>query len=190
MHEKVPTRTGRARRHLQSLRRALVLLGLSAVLLPLTVLAKQAPEDFLKGRVIISDKSIPTRWTSVGSYVAQLKGLNKGTIWYDKKTGKVTVQYAAFFAQPVNDVQVNLVIYDVTGGAHTQKISSENFMNRGERVLFNSVTLDKEDLEGNKKYLFAIEFRGRIIASNTFILRQEGEHFSGKVSFTDEETKK
>jgi len=63
-------------------------------------------------------------------------------------------------------------------------------MNRGDRVLFNSVTLDKEDLEGNKKYLFAIEFRGRIIASSTFILRMEGEHFSGKVSFSDEETKK
>ena len=151
--------------------------------------AKQAPEDSLKGKVILSDKAIPTRWSSVGSYVSQLKGLTKGTFWYDKKTGKVTLQYAAFFAQPVNDVQVDLVIYDVSNGAHTQKISSENFMNRGDRVIFNTVTLDKEDLEGNKKYLFAIEFHHRAIASTTFILRAEGEHYSGKVSFSDEETK-
>jgi hypothetical protein len=147
------------------------------------------PEDFLKGKIIISDKSLPMRWSSVSSYVAQLKGLNKGTLWYDKKTGKLTVQYAAFFAQPVADVQVNLVIYDVTNGAHTQKISTENFMQRGDRVLFNSVVFDKEDIEGNRKYMLTIEDRRRIIASGTVILREEGPHYSGKVSFTDEETK-
>ena len=187
MHQVSQTRlTSRARR---SVATVCTIVGLAVALAPMVVSARQGPEDFLKGRVILSDKPLPMKWSSVGSYVAQLKGLNKGTIWYDKKTGKVTVQYAAFFAQPVNDVQVNLVIYDVTNGGHTQKISSENFMNRGDRVLFNAVTLDKEDLEGNKKYLFAIEFRGRIIASSTFILRMEGEHYSGKVSFSDEETK-
>src|SRR6478672_4357891 len=83
-----------------------------------------APEDSLKGRIIISDKPLPTRWSSVGAYVAQLKGLNKGSLWYDKKSGKLTVQYAAFFAKPVEDVQVNLVLYDITAGAHTQKVST------------------------------------------------------------------
>jgi hypothetical protein len=147
------------------------------------------PEDLLKGRIIISDKPLPTRWSSVGSYVAQLKSLNRGTLWYDKKTGKLTVQYAAFFAKPVDDVQVNLVLYDVTNGAHTQKVETENFMHRGDRVLFNSVIFDKEDIEGNKKYLMTIESRKRIIASGTFILRIEGPRYSGKVNFSDEETK-
>jgi hypothetical protein len=168
--------------------------GVTLVLLA-AVLSAQAkkggpvPEDFLKGKIIISDKALPTHWNSVSSYVAQLKGLNRGTLWYDKKTGKLTVQYAAFFAQPVSDVQVNLVIYDVTNGAHQQKISTENFMQRGDRVLFNSVVFDKEDIEGNRKYLLAIEDRRRIIASATLILREEGPHYSGKVSFTDDETK-
>src|SRR6478609_4326787 len=84
------------------------------------------PEDFLKGRIIISDKPLPMKWNSVSSYVSQLKGLNKGTLWYDKKSGKLTVQYAAFFAKAVEDVQVNLVLYDVTGGQHQQKVSTEN----------------------------------------------------------------
>ncbi len=161
----------------------LVLIGLPAV-------AKgPAPEDLLKGRIIISDKALPTHWSSVGSYVSTLKALNKGTVWYDKKTGKATLQYAAFFAKPVDDVQVNLVLYDVTNGAHQQKVSTENFMQRGDRVLFNSVVFDKEDIEGNKKYLMTIEDRRRIIASGTFILRIEGPHYSGKVTFTDEDTK-
>ena len=151
--------------------------------------ARQDPADSLKGRVIISDKSLPMSWNSVSSYVSQLKGMNKSTIWYDKKTGKVTVYYAAFFAQPVNDVQVDLVIYDITGGIHAQKISNETFMNRGDRAQFNSVEFDKQDLDGNRKYLFVVEYRHRPIASTTFTLRMEGPHYSGKVDFNDEETK-
>lgn len=148
------------------------------------------PEDMLKGRVIISDAKFPMSWSSVGSYVAQLKGLNKGTLWYDKKTGKLTVQYAAFFAKPLNDVQVNLVIYDITNGARDRRGSWEQFMSRGERVLFNQVTFDKEDFEMNKKYRLVIEDRGAALASGEFILRGEGPHYSGKVEFSDEETKK
>jgi hypothetical protein len=163
---------------------ALLLLGGFA-----TALAKKGPvpEDSLKGKIIISDKPLPTKWNSVSSYVAQLKGLNKSTLWYDKKSGKLTVQYAAFFAQPVSDIQVNLVLYDVTGGGRMQKVSTENFMQRGDRVLFNAVVFDKEDIEGNKKYMMAIEDRHHIIASGTFTLREEGPHYSGKVSFTDDE---
>jgi hypothetical protein len=118
-----------------------------------------------------------------------LKGLNKGTFWYDKKTGKLTLYYAAFFAKPVDDVQVNFVLYDVTNGAHAQKVETENFMQRGDRVLFNSMTLDKQDIAGNKKYLLQIEDRKRPIATATFILREEGPHYSGKVTFSDEETR-
>jgi hypothetical protein len=148
-----------------------------------------APEDLLKGKIIISDKRLPTSWSSPSSYVSQLKGLNKGSLWYDKKTGKLTVQYAAFFAQPVNDVQVMLVLYDITGGGHQQKVTTEQFMNKGDRVLFNSVVFDKEDINGNRKYMMTIEDRRRVIASGTFILREEGPHYSGSVSFTDDETK-
>ncbi len=147
------------------------------------------PADLLAGKIIISDKRLPTSWSSVSSYVSQLKAMNKGTIWYDKKSGKVTIQYAAFFSQPVNDVQVMLFLYDITNGGHTQKTSTEQFMNKGDRALFNSVEFDKEDIEGNKKYLITLSTRGRTIASGTFILREEGPHYSGKVTFTDEETK-
>jgi hypothetical protein len=172
------------RRNLTSL-----LLASSLVFVASVAGARQAPEDFLKGRVIISDKSLPMSWNSVGSYVSQLKAMNKSTIWYDKKTGKVTVYYAAFFAQPVNDVQVDLVIYDITGGIHAQKISNETFMNRGDRAQFNSVEFDKQDLEGNRKYMFVVEHRHKPIATTQFTLRMEGPHYSGKVDFNDEETK-
>ena len=103
------------------------------------------------------------------------------------------VYYAAFFAQPVDDIQVNFVIYDITNGvaSKVRKNTSEAFMGRkGERVLFNSVELDQEDIEMNKKYMFTIERRGATLARGEIILRGEGPKYSGKVDFSDEETKK
>jgi hypothetical protein len=162
----------------------------ACVLLGAVAFAKgPVPEDYLKGRIIISDHSFPMSWSSVSSYVSTLKNMNKGTIWYDKKTGKATLQYAAFFAQPVNDVQVMLFLFDITNGAHVQKVSTEQFMEKGKRVLFNSVVFDKEDIEGNRKYLLTLENRRHVIAAGTFILRAEGPHYSGKVTFTDDDTK-
>ena len=151
-----------------------------------------APEDLLKGTMIISTESLPTRWTSVGEFVGKLKRLHKSTVNYDKKTGKVQIYYAAFFAQPVPDVQVNFVIYDITDKANKAKKGSwEAFMGRkGERVIFNSVELDKEDLPMNVKYLFAIEFKNKIIAKSEITVRGEAPKYSGKVEFTEEETKK
>jgi hypothetical protein len=162
----------------------------ACLLVGATAFAKgPTPADLLAGKIIISDKRLPTSWTSSSAYASQLKGMNKGTLWYDKKSGKLTIQYAAFFSQPVNDVQVMLFLYDITGGAHTQKATTEQFMNKGDRALFNSVEFDKEDIEGNKKYLMTLTTRGHVIAAGTFILREEGPHYSGKVTFTDDDTK-
>ena len=152
-----------------------------------------APEDVLKGQLFISDSSFPTRWSSVGEFVSRVKKNHKSSLTYDKKTKKLQVYYAAFFALPVDDVQVNFAIYDITNGMpnKVKKGSWEAFMGRkGERVLFNSVELDQEDIEMNKKYLFAIERRGSILAKGEIILRGEAPKYSGKVDFTEEETKK
>jgi hypothetical protein len=167
-----------------------LVLGALCAALGSSALAKgPVPEDVLKGKIIISDKPLPMRWSSVSAYVSQLKALNKSTFWYDKKSGKLKVQYAAFFARPVQDVQVMLVLYDVTDGPKQQKVATENFMNRGDRVLFNAVEFDKEDIDANRKYLMTIENRHVVIAQTNFTLRAEGPHYSGKVEFSDEETK-
>lgn len=152
-----------------------------------------APEDYLKGQLFISDSSFPTRWSSVADFVSRVKKNNKTSLTYDKKTKKLQVYYAAFFAQPVDDFQVNFAIYDITNGmaSKVKKGSWEAFMGKkGERVLFNSVELDQEDIEMNKKYMFAIERRGSILAKGELILRGEAIKYSGKVDFTEEDTKK
>ncbi len=168
--------------------------GVATTLLPYAAHAKGgAPEDILKGQLFISDSSFPTKWSSVGEFVSRVKKNHKTSLTYDKKTKKLQVYYAAFFAQPVDDIQVNFAIYDITNGlaGKVKKGAWEAFMGRkGERVLFNSVELDQEDIEMNKKYLFAIERRGTILARGDVILRGEAPKYSGKVDFSDEDTKK
>ena len=90
-------------------------------------------------------------------------------------------------------MQVNFVIYDITSGANAKvkKGAWEAFLGRkGERAIFNSVELDKEDIEMNKKYLFAIESGRQIIAKGELTLRGEPPKYSGKVEFSEEDTKK
>ncbi len=166
--------------------------GLPALAPPLAHAKGGAPEDILKGQLFISDSSFPTRWSSVGEFVSRVKKNHKTALTYDKKTKKLQVYYAAFFAQPVDDYQVNFAIYDITNGMpnKVKKGSWEAFMGKkGERVLFNSVELDQEDIEMNKKYLFAIERRGSILAKGELILRGEAPKYSGKVDFSEEDTK-
>lgn len=193
-------KSGRAR----SSGRRLLLVGLLAGAAAFPLMASElcsvpayakgsAPEDYLKGQLFISDSSFPTKWSSVGDFVSRVKKNNKTSLTYDKKTKKLQVYYAAFFAQPVDDFQVNFAIYDITNGmaSKVKKGSWEAFMGRkGERVLFNSVELDQEDIEMNKKYMFAIERRGSILAKGELILRGEAIKYSGKVDFTEEDTKK
>ena len=181
--------------HTRSLPRRLLLraMVLCLLLLPSALLAGKAPEDLLQGSLLISDSSFPLKWTSPGEYASRLKKLHKSSLNYDKKPGKLPVYYAAFFQYPVNDVQVNFVIYDITNGpsAKVKKGAWEAFLGRkGERALFNSVEIDKEDIEMNKKYLFAIESKSKIIAKGEITLRGELPKYSGKVEFSEEDTKK
>lgn len=172
-------------------------LSLPAFLIALAIAspagAGQSPEDILKGKIIISTTSLPVKWTSAAAYTSQLKKMHKSSVTYDTKTGKIQVYYAAFFAKPVNELKVNFVAYDVTDG-NSRKVKKgawEAFLGRkGERVLFNSIELDKEDFGINKKYLFAIEFQGKVIAQTDITLRGEAPKYSGKVEFTEEDKKK
>ncbi|MFO0574537.1 MAG: hypothetical protein U1A78_11095 [Polyangia bacterium] len=162
------------------------------------------PEDILAGQLIVSDSSFPTRWTSAAAFASECKKKHKAKLHFAKKTENkksiwpnVQIYYAAFFSKPVNDVEVRFVLYDITNGlgAKVKKGSWEAFLNKkGDRVLFNSVELDKEDLFGDdtnpRKYQFAIEHRGQILAKTELTLTAEPEKFSGKVEFSDEETKK
>ena len=91
---------------------------LSASLLGVAVPAASAkgtmPEDILKGGLFISDSSFPTKWTSPQAFAAQVKKQHKNSLTYDKKTGKVQVYYAAFFAHHLRSMTSKSTLLSTT----------------------------------------------------------------------------
>lgn len=155
----------------------------------------KSPEDIMAGELIVADSSFPTRWTSPASFAAECRKKNLKKLFYAKKTEKIQIYYAAFFRDGVNDVEVRFVLYDITNGTKAKKGSWEAFLNKkGDRALFNSVELEKADLLGEgetaRKYLVAIEHRGQRLASTELMITAEPPKYSGKVEFSDEDTKK
>ena len=62
---------------------------------------------------------------------------------------------------------------------------------RGQRIFASSMTLNKPRFSVNRKYTMMVVSakQQQVIASAIFWLRGEKEHYSGKVTFTDDETK-
>ena len=130
------------------------------------------PEDLLRGQLLASDVAFPTQWSSAEEYAARLKKLHKPSLTYDK-SGKLPIEYAAFFASQVNE-PVSFVVYDVTDGISkkAKKASSEAPLGKGSRALFGKFTLSQAELPANRKYMLVVETSaGRTLAFGNVALR-------------------
>jgi hypothetical protein len=156
-----------------------------------TALAGGKPEDVFAGKVLVSTKRFPATAKSPREFIAKLKKQKTDRIWEDKAKQEWKVHYAAFFKRPIDDLEVTIKLWDVTGGARHMLSSFEVYMNeRGERVLLSNVVIERKYFGVNKRILMTIEdHRGRVLASGQFTILGEGERYSGKVSFTEDETK-
>jgi hypothetical protein len=142
-----------------------VLWGLAAISLACSGVAEaKGPEDLLKGQLILSDKKLPMSWRSARAYARKLKRLRRKVLSFGSK-GKIHLHYAAFFAKPVNDVQVDVVVYDVTERERAKKTAWETFLaRRGDRAVFGDVEISEDDLPPNRRYELVVVFRGRALA--------------------------
>lgn len=170
----------------------LAALFLSAAATTVALAAK--PEDVYKGRIVITANRLPMRFPSANAFVAALRKNGTDRVWPKEEKGNDhavwNVEYIAFFAQPLNDNEVNVKFFEVTGGAHRYVAGDEQYTReKGSRIFASSITLAKPEFETNRKYMMTVESRRRIIATTTFWLRGKGPNYSGKVEFTDDETK-
>ncbi len=154
------------------------------------------PEDVFRGQIIILKKPLPLKFKNPEHFIAEVKRNRIDHVWpQDKDEKSWKIEYAAFFAQPLNDVQADVKFYDITNKAKKPRFvtsDSQYTSKRGERVLFNSIVVEKgEELFSiNHKYLMRLESKKKIIASATFTLRGKGPKYSGKVTFSEEDAKK
>jgi hypothetical protein len=164
--------------------------------LGLVVAAKTAqaakPEDVFGGHIQCSDKPFPLEAKSPAAYISAVKKQSKDRFMEDKEKGQWKIYYAAFFKKPLNDLEIKVTIYDVSDGSQRFVDSWEEWLNdRNQRVITGNMKLKRQEgkLDANSKLLMVMEDHGRIIASVQFYVLGEKKKFSGKVEFTDEDTK-
>ena len=148
------------------------------------------PEDVFAGQVLLSPTPFPGEARSESSYVAQLKKHSSDRFQENEAKKEWKIFYAAFFKQPLNDMEVTVKFYDVSGGGKRMVQAYEQYLNgRGERALRGKFNLPRsaDTYEANTRILLVIENRKRVLASKTFYLEGRKRSFSGKVVFSEED---
>jgi hypothetical protein len=82
--------------------------------------AAAKPEDVFKGKIIITKNRLPMHFSSPGGFVSALQKNKIDKIWPTEEKGddKGTwdLEYLAFFAQPLDDSEIQVKFYDITHG--------------------------------------------------------------------------
>jgi hypothetical protein len=152
------------------------------------------PEDVFKGKIIITKNRLPMRFSSPGAFVAALQKSKTDKIWPTEEKGAEQgtwdLEYVAFFAQPLNDSEIQVKFYDITGGEKRYVAGDPQYTReRGSRVFGSNIQLAKPEFDVRKHYLMTLESRQHVIASTQFWLLGKGANYSGKVEFSDAEAK-
>jgi hypothetical protein len=152
------------------------------------------PEDVFKGKIIITKKRLPMKFSSPGAFVSALQSSKVDKINPTEEKGPEQgtwdLEYVAFFAQPLTDSEIQVKFYDITSGDKRYVAGDPQYTReKGSRVFGSSIQLAKPEFDVRKHYMMTIESRGRTIATTTFWLLGKGAQYSGKVEFSDAEAK-
>jgi hypothetical protein len=152
------------------------------------------PEDVFKGKIIITKNRLPMKFSSQGAFVAALQRSKTDKIWPTEESGADhgvwNVEYVAFFAQPLNDSEIQVKFYDITAGEKKFVAGDPQYTReRGSRIFGSSIQLAKPEFDVRKHYMMTVESRGHVLATTSFWLLGKGANYSGKVEFSDSEAR-
>lgn len=148
------------------------------------------PNKVFAGRIMMSEKRFPTQAKSAAAYTAQIKKQSKSSFYEDKEKKAWTVHFIGFLKAPLNDVEYMVKIYEL-GRGQQLLTSFEQFTDeRGQKTLTSKVILERKSFGVNKELLITMESKGKVLASGRLKILGEGDKFTGKVNFSDEEAAK
>lgn len=146
------------------------------------------PNRVFSGKIMLSDKRFPTQAKSASAYTAKIKSMSKTNFVEDKAKKSWRVYLAAFLKSPLNDIEYNLKVYELSGRGQQLLLTFEQFADeRGQKTILSNIVLERKHVGVNKDLLVTIENRGRVLASSRMRVLGEGERFKGKVDFSEEE---
>lgn len=163
-------------------------LGLTLVLSTVGVAAAESPERAFRGRIVTSSKRFPQKAKSASAYTAMLRKQSQTAFSENKSDQSWTIHFAAFLNSPLNDVEYKMKFYELSGKGRQLLATSENFNDvRGQKTIVSKIKLDKRQMGVNKEVMMTVENKGKVYATTRFKLLGEGEKYTGKVSFSEDE---
>jgi hypothetical protein len=155
-----------------------------------TVVHAQAPEKVFSGKVLLSTKRFPMSARSPGAYIATLRKQSASNFMEDKDKHQWKINFAAFFRGALDDVEVQVKIYDVGSNPQQLLSSFDQFLDeRGQKSFISSMVLERKQFGVNKQLMVTLESHGKVLAAGRFKILGEAEKLSGKVDFSDDDTK-
>lgn len=146
------------------------------------------PNQVFKGKIMLSTKRFPLTAKSKDAYISAVRKQSKSNFQENRENGTWKIYFAAFLSKPLNDVEYVIKFYELGRGTQQLLGASEAFNDeRGQKTIVSNITLEKKAFGVNKQLLMTIENRGMVLASARFKILGEGERFSGKVNFSEEE---
>lgn len=163
----------------------------SVVIAAVTLFGRPAaadPHKAFAGRIMMSDKRFPMTAKSPSAYTAKIKQMAKTSFQEDKEKKQWKVHFIGFLKAPLNDLEYMVKIYELSGRGQQLLSTFEQFTDeRGQKTLTSSVVLERKQFGVNKELLITMEYRGKVLASGRMKILGQGDKFTGKVNFSDEE---
>ncbi len=149
----------------------------------------QDPNKVFAGQIIPMVKRPPATAKSPDAYIGIMRKMKQTIFVEDKSDHTWTLWIACFLKAPLNDVEYSIKYYDTSHGQQYLN-SSDNFTDsaqRGDRTILTKIKLDKQWAGVNHPVLITFESKGKVLASTTIMIKGEGESYSGKVNFSEDE---
>jgi len=170
--------------------RSVVVTSFAVLVLALGVrsAAAENPNQVFNGRIMMSTKRFPQSASSGSAYVAAIRKQAQTSFVEAKDTHTWKIYFAGFLSKPLDDVEYVVKLYELSGRTQQLLVSFDQYADqRGERTILSNMTLDKKQVGVNKQLLITMESKGKILASAQFKILGEGDKFSGKVNFSEED---
>ena len=168
--------------------RTLVVTVAFALVAMLRPAAAQDPNAVFGGKIVLSTKRFPQSSKSADAYIASIKKQAQDVFVEDKSSGTWKIYFTGFFKSALDDVEYVVKVYDVTTKGQQLLVSFDQYTDqRGEKSVSANMTLDKKQVGVNKQLMMTMESKGKVLASARFTIKGEGEHYTGKVDFSNDE---
>jgi hypothetical protein len=167
-------------------------LSVSIVVLALTsasLASANDPNRVFVGQIITMAKRPPASSKSPDAYIATMRKMKQSIFSEDKTEHTWTIWMAAFLKSPLNDLEYTIKYYDVSGGQGQQLLGADDQFTdtRGQKTIITKGKLDKKMFGVNKELLVTLESKGKVLASTRVKIIGEGDRYTGKVNFSDDE---